>query len=314
MKIERYLKLAANDFVKSIGLYVLAVTGSALIALVVSGLIGYLPYSDRPGPGWQARGWISVGEIGFYLGWLKLLVPYCLFLGLLFSAFARFLRWFRTPRWLIGLLAAPVCGFLTTFLVLGFGWYIALSGSIALFVGVVGLLFGGFVLPRYAGHPPADGISWKHSSITIVVTLAVVVLFGYPHWVNRHNQAMNVSFVEVVPGDETIDWSGKDLTKEGIAFLEGSGIRGKLRYGSSFSQSGDDDESARIFVVIFGPISRQLDLPQPKKKSVILLVRDDKWEMFPPGTATIPRKIRLTPSANGKIVHEIDGNSGRREF
>src|SRR5258708_7216208 len=91
------------DWMKSLGLYAVVVAAGTLLFLVGSSIVGYLAYSDRPGPGW-GRGVFSWSEVKFFAGWLPLLVYFLLYLVAALFPFARFLGWFRSPRWLLRLL------------------------------------------------------------------------------------------------------------------------------------------------------------------------------------------------------------------
>jgi hypothetical protein len=39
-------------FLKAVALYLATVVGGVTLFLIFAPLFGYLPYSDRPGPGW----------------------------------------------------------------------------------------------------------------------------------------------------------------------------------------------------------------------------------------------------------------------
>ena len=61
-----------------------AILFSAFVSLTTSGVLllacvlGYLPYSDRPGPGWWGRvHWPSPAEIGTYLGFAPWFAYFC---------------------------------------------------------------------------------------------------------------------------------------------------------------------------------------------------------------------------------------------
>ena len=68
------------DWLKSLGLYAVVVSAGTLLFLVGSSAVGYLAYSDRPGPGW-GRGIFSWSEVKFFVGWLPLLIYCLLYLG-----------------------------------------------------------------------------------------------------------------------------------------------------------------------------------------------------------------------------------------
>ena len=141
------------DLLKSIGLYLLVVVGGSFCFLSVAPVFGYLPYSDRPGPGWFGRvpaiGWAEFwrGAV-FMLGWVALLLPYAIVAGLIVFAIARLLERFRTPRAVVAIISGLLSGFVSGYIVLGIGWYIAISEVAVDVASVLGLMFGGLLLPR----------------------------------------------------------------------------------------------------------------------------------------------------------------------
>jgi hypothetical protein len=54
--------------------YALFLAGGTFLLLVVVSAIGYLPYSDRRGPGWYAAHIPNVQEVGYYASWATLSV------------------------------------------------------------------------------------------------------------------------------------------------------------------------------------------------------------------------------------------------
>ena len=147
------MKRFVLDLLRSIGLYVLLVVGGSLCFLSLAPVFGYLPYSDRPGPGWigkfPAIGWADFWHsVDFLLGWALMLVPYAMVAGLIVFALTRLLERFKTPRVVVAIIAALISGFASGYIVLGIGWYIAIADAPVYFAIVLGLIFGGFLLPK----------------------------------------------------------------------------------------------------------------------------------------------------------------------
>jgi hypothetical protein len=88
------------DWVKSLALYAVVVAAGTLLFLIASSIVGYLAYSNRPGPGW-GRGTFSWSEVKFFVGWLPFLIYFLLYFGAALFPFVRLLSWFRSPRWLL---------------------------------------------------------------------------------------------------------------------------------------------------------------------------------------------------------------------
>src|ERR1051326_1838881 len=87
--------------------YVVAadVIPNALLILINSA--GYLPYSDRPGPGWQLPHLPAVSELNFFMGFAFLALPVAGVYGLSFSIAGLILGLCSLPRWGLRVLAAP---------------------------------------------------------------------------------------------------------------------------------------------------------------------------------------------------------------
>ena len=67
--------------------------------LILVNCAGYLPYSDRPGPGWQLPHLPTLGEMRFFVGFAFLLLPATAIYGLIFAAAGFALGFCLLPRW-----------------------------------------------------------------------------------------------------------------------------------------------------------------------------------------------------------------------
>ena len=147
------MKRLLIDLLRSVGLYVLLIVGGSFLFLCLAPVFGYLPYSDRPGPGWigkfPAIGWADFrNTVEYMLGWALLLLPYAIVAGLIVFSVARLLERFRTPRIAVALVAAVVAGLVSEHIVLGIGWYIAIARAPGYVAMALGLIYGGLLLPR----------------------------------------------------------------------------------------------------------------------------------------------------------------------
>jgi hypothetical protein len=122
------------------------VFGTALFMFLCQ-LIGFLPYSDRPGPGFY--GWFPLRTLSDIGGAAWFQLSFALFAAPLFAMYAIpaltiFLALRLTPinRWFLAVPAALVFGFLALYLMAGIGWYIAISGAAVIAAGVFGIAFG----------------------------------------------------------------------------------------------------------------------------------------------------------------------------
>ena len=141
------------DLVKSVLLYLLFIVGGVLCFLSVAPVFGYAPYGDRPGPGWYgpfpATTWPSFWEgILFLSSWATLLLPYATAVGLLLYGVTRLLERVRLHRMVVAIIVAVLSGFASGYVVAGIGWYIAIAGPPVDFAMLLGILYGGWFLPK----------------------------------------------------------------------------------------------------------------------------------------------------------------------
>jgi hypothetical protein len=83
------------------------------------------------------------------LGWVILFLPYAIVAALIVFGIARGLEYFRTPRAIVAIICAVLSALFTGYLVVGFGWFIAIGASPVYFSMFLGLIFGGVLLPRW---------------------------------------------------------------------------------------------------------------------------------------------------------------------
>jgi len=138
---------------KIVGKYLVIVVGGTTLFLILSPLSGYLPYSDRPGPGWHSEPFHMtlsdfIGNAQFMLSWALFLSLYAIAIGLILLGLARLLEHFRLNRIAVSIICSVISGFLSAYIVLGIGWYIAISSAAINVSLVLGLIFGAFVLPK----------------------------------------------------------------------------------------------------------------------------------------------------------------------
>ena len=77
-----------------------------------------------------------------------LLLPYAFVAGLVVYSLARLLERLKTPPVVVAIVAALLAAFVSGYIVLGIGWYIAVSEAPVYFAMVLGAIYGGFSLPR----------------------------------------------------------------------------------------------------------------------------------------------------------------------
>ena len=141
------------DWVKATAVYLLVVAGGLTLFLILSPLFGYLPYSDRPGPGWFGR-FPAVGWAEFWSNAWRML-SYGAFIALLIAIggalcalLIRGAEYFRAPVLAVRIGGGLVTAVVTAWFVMGAAWYIAL-GLAGWVVSIgLGLVAGAWILPR----------------------------------------------------------------------------------------------------------------------------------------------------------------------
>src|SRR5438128_1396948 len=117
------------------------------LLLVVVNSIGYLPYSDRPGPGWQMPHVPVLQELKFFAGFAVLLFPATALYGSFFAAGAAILGFCRLPRWALRIIAVVPAFLAGGLLMAGVGWFIAISAVGVYVAAGCTSLWGLFVFP-----------------------------------------------------------------------------------------------------------------------------------------------------------------------
>ena len=140
--------------------YIIAANLLPNLLLVLINAAGYLPYSDRPGPGWQMPHFPTAQEVGFFAGFAVLLLPATGIVGTAFAAAGCILGFCRLPRWALGAIAAPAAFVAAGFMMDGVGWLIAISALGVYVAAGCGLLWGIFIfpelVPRFARRPARE--------------------------------------------------------------------------------------------------------------------------------------------------------------
>lgn len=126
----------------------LIILGGLFFYMVMVQEIGYLPYSDRPGRGWYDGlpfSWSQISYIGGFIGLIgiyifaELVVVYILF---------RLFRLMGFNHMVYAVLGGLVIGFLTAYITMGMGWYIAIDGSSVIVGGLLGAFYGAVLFPN----------------------------------------------------------------------------------------------------------------------------------------------------------------------
>jgi len=143
----RSAKFLILYLLKTTVLYIIFVEYSVSLFMFISEILGYLPYSDRPGPGWHLDPHFPTwGEFqnlftGVY-GWILFGSTYFALPGILLGVITQGLKLLPIPRWIVIPSLAVFYGYFSLITMAGVGWFIAMSQWSFLIAGVAGIAFG----------------------------------------------------------------------------------------------------------------------------------------------------------------------------
>ena len=293
------MKSILRDYTLAVGWYAALIAVGLVVTLTVSSAVGYLPYSDRPGPGWVGPSF-SFGQLGFYASWgLLLLIPTVLYGSALF-AYHRLLRWLDAPVLLIRLTAALSAAIITFTLVAGVGWFISLAAFPVWVAGGLGVFWGAVLLPRYlgpAGSRRTPKVRW--TAITLVVVAAPLGLYRM-FFTPNYGQNLQLTVVRVTHEGKPTPTEDRlpNLEPQEIALLDSLFPHARLERGmTGSSSSGAGDHAARLLIVLTDPLTTEVRLRIPKGVSAAYIQEGDQWHLFPPSAPTLKDRVRLAPGS-----------------
>jgi len=144
------LKTNLKQFGKHVFFGLLIILGGLFLYMTITISIGYLPYSDRPGSGWFNKDFgISWPEINSILGFISLLSIYIISTLIFVYLLFRLIRLIGYNQVIFSILGGLVIGILSGYWTMGIGWYIAIDDSTVIVGGVLGLIYGATLFPKY---------------------------------------------------------------------------------------------------------------------------------------------------------------------
>lgn len=240
--------------------YVTAAGLVPVLLLCLVNSVGYLPYSDRPGPGWQSPHFPSALEFEFFAGFAVLLSKGTVLYGLVFAAVGLVFGFCSLPRWAIRLMAALTACITSGLMMAAVGWMIAISSAGVYVAAACGTLWGLFLFPQFVSsvrNPPP---------LAVRVLLVFAIVTGGTYWLVRPllpDPGLTNAQIEVIRRNE----GGQELSLLDLSYLGSSmakEVKGSGKYISvnrmEFTTDGrnqsrmlliiDDDETVpHTFVV-----------------------------------------------------------------
>lgn len=290
------MKKLLRDYLIATGLYLLVVGGGVVVTLTLSSAVGYLPYSDRPGPGWHEPS-ISMAQIGYYLSWATLLaLPSVMWATFLFG-FLRLLRLIGGPIVLVRIVGGLCAGAVSLVVVAGVGWYIAIAAFPVWVAAALGAVWGAALLPRYSGPVPSSGPGRIRWVLIALFTLGVPGALYWAFFVPGYSQQLTVHIIRVTPSQNPLlpDAWKRSLEPGEVELLTSLFPTGDLHGGINGSSGVSGGAEARMLVVVTGPLDAEARLKVPKGASVVYVQRGEKWTMYPSAAPTLGKSIVLEP-------------------
>jgi hypothetical protein len=288
-----------RDYILAVGWYMTLVVMGLVVTLVISSAVGYLPYSDRPGPGWVGPAF-SLGQLGYYASWATLLLLPTAAYGSALFAYHRLLRFLDAPLPLIRLIGAATGGIVTLVLAAAAGWYIAMAAFPAWAAAGLGALWGAAVLPRHLGPTgPARSPLVRWTSIAVVALAGPFAVYG-ALFAPRYGQHLQVSVIRLTESVDRPPAESPNIALEPreAALLDSLFPNRRAEHGlTGSSSSGAADHEARMLVVVTAPLTSEARLRVPRGVSAAYVQMGDQWSLFPPDAPTSRDIIRLGPGS-----------------
>ena len=276
--------------------------GTSFVLFVCS-CLGYLPYSDRPGPGWWGQvHWPSWAEFVTYIGWAPWFAYSCLYFGLGLFGLCIALGVASTPRWLNRLLGGVIAAAAAGLAVMGAGWILALAAIGPDAAVVLGLLYGVFLFPRFIEPRSRQFAAWVRITTVFCVTALFAYWIAYPFLPHQPLPDINYDIMRVTPGEKTVtptSFLGSDMAADLLALS----LRGDTHGGIGGAGGGSDQNAPaiRMELVALEPITKRATIAIPKAGHVIYVLKNGTWTAHPAIAQKDKRSLTLEPGTDPRF-------------
>lgn len=296
---SQLLKFLARRFAGTTLLFSGIVGLGTSIVLLLASCFGYLPYSDRPGPGWWGHvHWPSWAECSTYLGFAPWFAYFCLYFGLGLFGLCLVLSIASTPRWLNRLLGGVIAAASASLAVAGAGWYLALAAIGPDAAIVLGLFYGVFLFPRFVKPRSVPIAMWVRISAVTCATALFVYWIVFPFLPHEHPAAIDYDLVRVTPGQKAVTSTsllGKDIAAD-LALLH---LQGDIHGGIGGAAASDQNTpSIEMELIALEPITKDAKLAIPKTGHVIYILQNGEWTAHPSIGQKDKRTFALGPGTD----------------
>ena len=263
--------------------YLLAVDVLPNFLLLIINCSGYLPYSDRPGPGWQPPHWPHWEELSFFIGFaLYLGIPTCLY-ATGQTILARICELCSLPKWVVGIVGSILGFFASALSMAAAGWMIALSPLGVYLAAGCGLVWGALVLPWIVKPRQQHVAIGIRIALPIVLTGAAAFALIYPLLPKTPEVGITFEISRITPGAGLISADKTPYLKaETQSEIEALNLRGDLHGGiQSALVSAGDPNGVDVVVLALQPIDHEYKLEVPAKGHVVYVLENSKLTAHP---------------------------------
>ncbi len=153
-----------------------------VIFLLLINCIGYLPYSDRPGPSWQTLHLPTIEEINFYFEFSIYLLPSTALYGCAYSLYGLLIDFLALPKWAIRTLTTPIALLTSGLIMMSGGWMIAISAIGFYIAAFCGMYWGLFIFPRFITRTYSIFPISIRIFFSATIVLSGIYFFTRPFW------------------------------------------------------------------------------------------------------------------------------------
>lgn len=132
-----------------------------------------------------------------------------------------------------------------------------------------------------------------------------------------NSRKLDVTAVKWTPGPQPLtnpSVLGQRLPHEDLERLKEIGLRGSLEY-ASFGSFGEGKRSG-VIIVLSQPLREPVSLAKPDGGQVIYVQTEGGWEMYPPDSPTLNRRIQLTVDPRDPTratMYHVENADGTRQ-
>jgi hypothetical protein len=309
----RRLKAQVRTFAGTTLLFTLFVGVGAGVTLLIANSFGYLPYSDRPGPGWRTSPhWPTWDEAKFYVGFIPWFCYFSLFYGMGFFFLGLLLALASAPRWIIRTTGGIIGALSALIAITGAGWYLAIAPIVPEIAAFLGLVYGVLLFPQFVAPRQPPPTMRIRAAITALALLTFLALIVWPLLPRAPQPGLAYSLIRVTPGPEPLEPLWQD-TPSLAAQMKSLRLAGEPHSGIS-GTPGSESNVRHVELVVLEPIAKPVTLPISKTGDMLYVLRSGVWTAYPAIESRGGASIILRPGSDADFDGAQLKLDGERDF